>query len=246
MPDINGSLTADTECVDSPRRQRRDLPDRRRARRRPSSTSARCHPARLGDRRAVGGRHLRDHAGAAPPRPVHHLRRLRRPRRPARRARPTPTPPTPSPSSSAAPSRRSPRTSPPTCWRPAAGLPHLGGWFEVGGDDGDPLAAAQKLAPLAAAAGIATCLSSSPTASTPSTSGAPPSASHCRGWRRGSGWCRPPADDRGLPAAGVDRCGSGVGSTMIGTGHQVFRHGSDRRGYGRRAQENQSRLDGLR
>jgi S-formylglutathione hydrolase FrmB len=34
----------------------------------------------------------------------------------------------------------------------------LGGWFEVGGDDGDPLAAAQKLAPLAAAAGISTCL----------------------------------------------------------------------------------------
>jgi S-formylglutathione hydrolase FrmB len=34
----------------------------------------------------------------------------------------------------------------------------VGGWFEVGGDDGDPLAAAQKLAPLAAAAGITTCL----------------------------------------------------------------------------------------
>jgi S-formylglutathione hydrolase FrmB len=34
----------------------------------------------------------------------------------------------------------------------------LGGWFEVGGDDGDPVAAAQTLAPLAAAAGIATCL----------------------------------------------------------------------------------------
>lgn len=34
----------------------------------------------------------------------------------------------------------------------------LGGWFEVGGDDGDPLAAAQRLAPLATAAGISTCL----------------------------------------------------------------------------------------
>jgi S-formylglutathione hydrolase FrmB len=34
----------------------------------------------------------------------------------------------------------------------------LGGWFEVGGDDGDPLAAAQELAPLAAARGISTCL----------------------------------------------------------------------------------------
>jgi S-formylglutathione hydrolase FrmB len=35
---------------------------------------------------------------------------------------------------------------------------NLGGWFEVGGDDGDPLAAAQKLAPLAAGARITTCL----------------------------------------------------------------------------------------
>lgn len=35
---------------------------------------------------------------------------------------------------------------------------NLGGWFEVGGDDGDALAAAQKLAPLATAAGISTCL----------------------------------------------------------------------------------------
>jgi S-formylglutathione hydrolase FrmB len=35
---------------------------------------------------------------------------------------------------------------------------NLGGWFEVGGDDGDPVAAAQELAPLAAAAGISTCL----------------------------------------------------------------------------------------
>ncbi|HEX5812814.1 MAG TPA: alpha/beta hydrolase-fold protein [Pseudonocardia sp.] len=34
----------------------------------------------------------------------------------------------------------------------------LGGWFEVGGADDGPLAAAQTLAPLAAAAGIATCL----------------------------------------------------------------------------------------
>lgn len=35
---------------------------------------------------------------------------------------------------------------------------NLAGWFDVGGADGDPLAAAQTLAPLAAAAGIATCL----------------------------------------------------------------------------------------
>jgi S-formylglutathione hydrolase FrmB len=35
---------------------------------------------------------------------------------------------------------------------------NLGGWFEVGSDDGDPLAAAQKLAPLAAGARITTCL----------------------------------------------------------------------------------------
>lgn len=34
----------------------------------------------------------------------------------------------------------------------------LGGWFEVGADDPEPLAAAQQLVPLAEKAGIATCL----------------------------------------------------------------------------------------
>ena len=34
----------------------------------------------------------------------------------------------------------------------------LGGWFEVGGDDGQPLTAAQQLVPLAQRAGITTCL----------------------------------------------------------------------------------------
>ena len=34
----------------------------------------------------------------------------------------------------------------------------LGGWFQVGGDDGQPLAAAQQLVPLAQKAGITTCL----------------------------------------------------------------------------------------
>jgi S-formylglutathione hydrolase FrmB len=34
----------------------------------------------------------------------------------------------------------------------------LGGWFQVGGDDGQPLAAAQQLVPLAQQAGITTCL----------------------------------------------------------------------------------------
>jgi S-formylglutathione hydrolase FrmB len=34
----------------------------------------------------------------------------------------------------------------------------LGGWFEVGSDDGQPLAAARQLAPLAQQAGIATCM----------------------------------------------------------------------------------------
>lgn len=37
-------------------------------------------------------------------------------------------------------------------------FPHTGGWFEVGALDDEPLAAAQQLAPLTAAAGIATCL----------------------------------------------------------------------------------------
>jgi S-formylglutathione hydrolase FrmB len=37
-------------------------------------------------------------------------------------------------------------------------FPQLGGWFEVGALDAEPLAAAQQLAPLAAPAGIATCL----------------------------------------------------------------------------------------
>jgi len=40
----------------------------------------------------------------------------------------------------------------------AAPFPGMGGWFEVGTDDGEPLAAARELAPLAAAAGIDTCL----------------------------------------------------------------------------------------
>jgi S-formylglutathione hydrolase FrmB len=34
----------------------------------------------------------------------------------------------------------------------------MGGWFEVGGDDAEPLAAADRLAPLARQAGIDTCL----------------------------------------------------------------------------------------
>jgi S-formylglutathione hydrolase FrmB len=37
-------------------------------------------------------------------------------------------------------------------------FPKTGGWFQVGADDPEPLAAAQHLAPLATAAGIATCL----------------------------------------------------------------------------------------
>jgi S-formylglutathione hydrolase FrmB len=37
-------------------------------------------------------------------------------------------------------------------------FPRTGGWFEVGALDAEPLAAAQRLAPLAAAAGIDTCL----------------------------------------------------------------------------------------
>ena len=36
--------------------------------------------------------------------------------------------------------------------------PQLGGWFQVGADDSEPLAAAQQLAPLAQSAGTATCL----------------------------------------------------------------------------------------
>jgi S-formylglutathione hydrolase FrmB len=36
--------------------------------------------------------------------------------------------------------------------------PGLGGWFQVGADDSEPLAAAQQLAPLARSAGTATCL----------------------------------------------------------------------------------------
>lgn len=37
-------------------------------------------------------------------------------------------------------------------------FPTIGGWFEVGDADPDPLAAAQQLAPLAQRAGIPTCL----------------------------------------------------------------------------------------
>jgi S-formylglutathione hydrolase FrmB len=37
-------------------------------------------------------------------------------------------------------------------------FPLTGGWFEVGSDDAEPLAAVQRLAPLASAAGISTCL----------------------------------------------------------------------------------------
>ncbi len=37
-------------------------------------------------------------------------------------------------------------------------FPRTGGWFQVGALDAEPLAAAQQLAPLAAAAGVATCL----------------------------------------------------------------------------------------
>jgi S-formylglutathione hydrolase FrmB len=37
-------------------------------------------------------------------------------------------------------------------------FPGLGGWFQVGADDTDPVAAAQQLVPLATAAGISTCL----------------------------------------------------------------------------------------
>jgi S-formylglutathione hydrolase FrmB len=37
-------------------------------------------------------------------------------------------------------------------------FPATGGWFEVGSDDAEPLAAVQQLAPLASAAGISTCL----------------------------------------------------------------------------------------
>lgn len=37
-------------------------------------------------------------------------------------------------------------------------FPNLGGWFQVGADDAQPLAAAQLLAPLARAAGVSTCL----------------------------------------------------------------------------------------
>jgi S-formylglutathione hydrolase FrmB len=40
----------------------------------------------------------------------------------------------------------------------AGRFPGMGGWFEVGATDADPLAAARELAPLAAAAGIDTCL----------------------------------------------------------------------------------------
>lgn len=36
--------------------------------------------------------------------------------------------------------------------------PELGGWFQVGGADAEPLAATQRLVPLARAAGIATCV----------------------------------------------------------------------------------------
>jgi S-formylglutathione hydrolase FrmB len=37
-------------------------------------------------------------------------------------------------------------------------FPHTGGWFEVGALDAEPLAASRQLAPLAAAAGVTTCL----------------------------------------------------------------------------------------
>ncbi len=40
----------------------------------------------------------------------------------------------------------------------AGRFPGMGGWFEVGSTDVEPLAAARELAPLAAAAGIDTCL----------------------------------------------------------------------------------------
>ncbi|HWM03155.1 MAG TPA: alpha/beta hydrolase-fold protein [Actinophytocola sp.] len=40
----------------------------------------------------------------------------------------------------------------------SARFPRTGGWFQVGALDAEPIAAARQLAPLAAAAGIATCL----------------------------------------------------------------------------------------
>ena len=40
----------------------------------------------------------------------------------------------------------------------SARFPRTGGWFQVGALDAEPLAAARQLAPLATAAGIATCL----------------------------------------------------------------------------------------
>ncbi len=40
----------------------------------------------------------------------------------------------------------------------AGRFPGMGGWVEVGSTDAEPLAAARELAPLAAAAGIDTCL----------------------------------------------------------------------------------------
>jgi S-formylglutathione hydrolase FrmB len=41
-------------------------------------------------------------------------------------------------------------------------FPGLGGWFQVGTDDAEPLAAIQQLAPLSRAAGISTCLVAMP------------------------------------------------------------------------------------
>ncbi|WP_252439182.1 alpha/beta hydrolase [Pseudonocardia humida] len=41
-------------------------------------------------------------------------------------------------------------------------FPDLGGWFQVGTGDAEPLAAAQRLAPLARAAGVQTCLVTMP------------------------------------------------------------------------------------
>ncbi|MHA6782539.1 alpha/beta hydrolase [Pseudonocardia saturnea] len=41
-------------------------------------------------------------------------------------------------------------------------FPGMGGWFQVGTDDAEPLAAAQQLVPLATAAGVSTCLVTMP------------------------------------------------------------------------------------
>ena len=151
MPDPNGSVHSDTECVNSPRGNAEtyltvDVPN-----------FMRTHftlPDQEGlnsDRRTVGGWDVLDNAGPSTPRHLHRLRRLLRPdqsdggrgRCPGRR------------SSSSSPAQQ-PTTGTTRCLlRKQA--PETGGWFEVGTADSAPLAAQRKLVPLSIAAGIYTC-----------------------------------------------------------------------------------------